>query len=108
LDTFDLAHAVEALTGREPSTDQVTAWAAQAAHDAAAGAGNALSLAAFTRLVRGMGTSAGQAPQPAPWLASGLFELSFPKASLGFAATARLDRGTMHVSTVRNFCSSLA
>jgi hypothetical protein len=101
LDTFELASAVEALTGRAPSTHQVTAWAVQAAHDAAAGAENALSLAAFTRLVRGLGTSAGQARRPAPRLASGLFELSFPKANLGFAATARLDRGTMHVSTVR-------
>ena len=94
LDTFELFHAVEELTGKGASTAQVSAMVAFAGSDS-----NVLSLEQFTNLVREFDWSADIKNLTLP---DHMLELNFPGGSLGFAVQDVPSRGTIVVSRLLN------
>lgn len=125
LSTFDLAHAVEVLIGRHPSTNQVAASLLRVSHDSNGDQpnfGNMLSLAAFSRIVQDLKSTTsdstdvgkgdafkdeilgsvdlGHSRWATPWLAHGLFELHFPKEKLGFNVQVNEDLSVVVVEVI--------
>ena len=94
LDTFELFHAVEELTGKGASTAQVSALVAFAGSDS-----NVLSIEQFTNLVREFDWSADVQNLTLP---DHMLELDFPEGSLGFAVQDVPSRGTIVVSRLLN------
>jgi Ca2+-binding EF-hand superfamily protein len=94
LDTFELFHAVEEMTGHSPSTVLIGAMVEFAG---AAETNNVLKLDQFVKLVRQFDW---EAEEHLAGLPEGLYEVTFPDKSLGFSVQEVPGKGMIAVSKI--------